>query len=396
MAAEGSVKRSPRLKWVDLWRCLGMPKGRIETRGSVMLGAAVALAAAGLLRVDGVLMALGAAAAILLFLSWVLGRLNLRRLDIEIEMPKVVQAGHPVRIGVSVVNHRKILDAFGMGLEIKTAGGLHAGCQLPWVAAGSGADVELREVLPHRGDAEEASGVVHSQFPLGLFRFSVEHQVACPLLVLPPEIVPRELVAIGSALEAEPRRAAVASEAMGEPRGLREYRAGDPAKGIAWAPSLRSHARGGGMMVRELDPPGFHPQKVTVLFHSYATDGALIRPDRFERAVSLVWGALRHFQAGGVPVDLLADFEEWVPRRVVTRQQLGRAGEMLAKAQRARGTEEHELEGRIHDLDPDAALVIISDMPVIHWREHVKRKFGVMFVDIASYEVSSSGRRVGA
>ncbi|MGB6220652.1 DUF58 domain-containing protein [Haloferula sp.] len=373
-----------------------MPKGRIETRGSVMLGAAVALAAAGLLRVDGVLMALGAAAAILLLLSWVLGRLNLRRLEIEMEMPKVVQAGIPVRIRVSVANRRKVLDAFGMSLEIRTAGGLETGCQIPWVAAGSGAEVELREVLPSRGHAGEASGVVHSQFPLGLFRFSVDHQIACPLLVLPLEMVPRELVAIGSALEAEPRRAAAASEAIGEPRGLREYRAGDPAKGIAWAPSLRSHARGGGMMVRELDPPGFHPQKATVLFHSYATDGALIRPDRFERAVSLLWGTLRHFQAGGVPVDLLADFEEWVPRRVVTRQQLGRAGEVLARAQRARGTEEHELEGRIHDLDPDAALVILSDMPVIHWRDHAGKRPGLMLVDIASYEAARGGRRVGA
>ena len=373
-----------------------MPKGRIETRGSVLLGGAVALAAAGLLRVDGVLMALGGAAAILLLLSWGLGCLNLRGLRIGIEMPEVVQAGIPVRVRISISNRRKILDAFGLGLEIKTPGGLETGYQVPWVPAGSAADAELREVLPGRGHGEMIDATLVSRFPLGLFRFNAGHEVPHSLLVLPHPLAPREMVSIGSALEAEPRRAAAVSEAIGEPRGLREYRAGDPAKVIAWPASLRSQARGGGMMVRELDPPGFYPEQAVILFHSYATDGALIRPDRFERAISLVWGALRHFQVCGVPVKLLTDFEEWVPRRIVTRVQLGKAGEMLARARRAIGTEKHELQGRLHDLDGDETLVMISDMPTVHWRDHVGKRSGLVLVEVASYEGKRGERRAGA
>ena len=370
-----------------------MRKGRIETRGSVLLGGAVALSAAGLLRVDGVLMALGGAAAVLLLLSWGLGRMNLGRLRVGIEMPKVVQAGVPVRMRVAVENGRRMLDGFGLGLEIKAPGGFEGECQVPWVPAGSGADVELREVLPGRGHGEVIDVVVSSRFPLGLFGFSVMEEVSHPLLVLPRVLMPRELVAVGSALEAEPRRTAAASEAMGEPRGLREYRAGDPAKVIAWPASVRSQARGGRLMVRELDPPGFHPQKAVIVFHSFATDGALIRPDRFERAVSLVWGAMRHFQAGGVPTVLMADFEEWVPRRVATRKQLGQAGELLAKARRSAGTEEHELLGRLEELGRDDALIVISDMPAAHWKDCLGKRARLILVDIVSYERKQRERR---
>jgi len=346
-----------------------------------------------LLRVDGVLMALGGAAAVLLLLSWELGRMNLQRLRVGIEMPKVVQAGAPVRIRVTVENGRRMLDGFGLGLAIKTPGGLECGCQVPWVAAGSGADVELREVLPNRGHGEVMEVLVSSGFPLGLFRFSTSEELGHSLLALPPALMPRELVAVGSALEAEPLRTAAVSEAMGEPRGLREYRAGDPAKVIAWPASVRSQARGGGLMVRELDPPGFYPQKAVIVFHSFATDGALIRPDRFERAISLLWGAMRHFQASGVPTVLMADFEEWVPRRVATRKQLGQAGEILAKARRSAGTEAHELLGRLEELGSDQALIVISDMPAAHWRDYLGKRTRLVLVDIVSYERKQRERR---
>lgn len=359
----------------------------------MLLGGAVALSAAGLLRVDGVLMALGGAAAVLLLLSWVLGWMNLRRLRVGIEMPKVAEAGIPMRMRVAVENGRRMLDGFGLGLEIKTPGGLKCECQVPWVPAGSGADVELREVLPGRGHGEVIHVGLSSRFPLGWFRFSALEEVHHSLLVLPRALMPRELVAVGSALEAEPRRTAAISEAMGEPRGLREYRAGDPAKVIAWPASVRSQARGGGLMVRELDPPGFYPRKAVIVFHSFATDGALIRPDRFERAISLLWGAMRHFQASGVPTVLMADFEEWVPRRVATRKQLGQAGEMLAKARRSGGTEEHELLGRLEELGGDEALIVISDMPAAHWRDYLGKRTRLVLVDIVSYERKQRERR---
>ncbi|MEM9237146.1 MAG: DUF58 domain-containing protein [Verrucomicrobiota bacterium] len=370
-----------------------MPTWRIETRGSVLLGTAVALGAAGLLKVDGVLLALGASAGILLLLCLGLGCLNLRMLQLGFELPKVVQAGDPVRMRLSVANPRRLLDGFGLELEMEVPGGLVQDCQVPWVPAASSADAELRVVIPGRGHGTSVHCELRSRFPLGLFRISDEREIEHPLLVLPRPMVPSEMQSLGRSVESEPERSVVFSEAMGEPRGLREYRAGDAAKVIAWPASLRSHARGGGLLVRELDPPGFHPQRVVILFHSYATDGALIRPDRFERALSLTWGAMRHFQSRGVPLRLLADFEEWVPRRVATRRQLGQAGEVLARTMRSRGTEEHELHGRLLDLDRDEALVVVSDMPALTWKGLLADRRGAVVVDVTAYEAGRRERR---
>ncbi len=62
--------------------------GRFETRGSVMLVAALAVSAAGLVRVDGVLLALGTAALVLLALAWILGRRNLAGLACGVAGPR--------------------------------------------------------------------------------------------------------------------------------------------------------------------------------------------------------------------------------------------------------------------------------------------------------------------
>lgn len=132
------------------------------------------------------------------------------------------------------------------------------------------------------------------------------------------------------------------------------------------------------MLALEPDPPGCIPSRVVLLFHSYAGDRSLIQPDHFETAISLAWGTLRHFQDRGVPMVMLADFEEWVPRRVVTRRELGQAGEAMARARRARGTEAHELQARLLDLESGDALVVVSDMPKRGWVDLLGGRSGVL------------------
>lgn len=363
-----------------------MLKWRIESRGSVLLGGAVALVVAGLLWVDGALLALGLAGGLLLVLSGLMGWLNGRNLVVATEIPKVAAAGVELRMRVSLLNRRGLIDGFGLAVTLKTPGGLEAVGRVPWVPAGSGADVDFRETIPGRGRGEGVSCVVESNFPLGLLRFERVLEVEREMVVLPRAVVPEELLAAGNALDAMRQVSSALSESMGEPRGLRSYRAGDAVKAIAWAASLRSQARGGEVLVRELDPPGFHPQQAVVVFHSFGSDGALIRPDRFERAISLLWGTLRHFQGLGVPVVLVADFEQWVPRRVVTRRQMGAAGEMLAGVQRVRGTELHELQGRLADQASEDGVVVISDMPAVSWESQLQPRGWQLVVDVARYE----------
>ncbi len=350
----------------------------------MVIGASLALAAAGLLLVDGALMAIGLAGAVLLALARISGWWNLRRLEAAVEAPNVAQAGDTVRLSMAVRNRRQFIDAFRLRVTVGGAGGFEAKAVLPWIAAQSEAAGEVRIELPGRGVSDVLNLTLASDFPWGLFQQQRVFGISHPMRVLPKPVVPVEMLAGAGALGSGERRRPGAREAVGELRGLRDYRAGDRVKTVAWAPSLKSAAQGGSLLVRELDPPGFRPQRVVLLFHSYGSDRALIRPDRFERALSLAWGAVRRLRARRVPVTWMADFEEWMPREIAGRDSLGDLGDALARAVRAPGTEAHEVEARLEELDGE--VVVVSDMPPASWRGLVEGRDGIRMVDVTAYE----------
>lgn len=368
----------------------------IELRGRLLLGGAAALLAAGLFRVDGAMAALGAAGMIFCGIAALAARANLRGLQVELSGPHAAAVGQAIRLRLTLRNPRAGFDAFGVQVAAKIPGGREDGTHALWVAGRSAADAELRVTPGERGDHAAVAIQLRSEFPFGLFRAA--RVLSCPhrLLVFPRPLVPVELLASGAWVDDAPRAAVAAGEAQGEPRGLRPYRAGDAARTIAWPASVRSRARGGGLMVRELDPPGFHPREAVVVFHSYGTDRALIRPDRFERALSLAWGALRHFQGQGIPVRLMADFDGWKSRPAGNRRQLGACGELLARAHRATGTEAHEVQALLSSLDESAGVLVVSDMPLASWKTSLRAHGPRVSVDVARYEPKARPARAGA
>ena len=357
---------------------------KVENRGSVVVGASFALGAAGLILVDGVLISIGLAGGILVGIARVLGWWNLRRLESSLEAPNVAQAGDEVRLAVATRNRRRLVDAFRVRISVKGAGGFEAEALFPWIAAGSVASGEVRVELPARGVADSLEVTLDSEFPWGLFRHSRSSRIGHRMRVLPRPVVPVEMLAGSGSLGSGERRRPGAREAVGELRGLRDYRAGDRVKTVAWAASVKAAAQGGSLLVRELDPPGFRPQRVVLLFHSYGADRALIRPDRFERALSLGWGAVRRLRMRRVPVTWIADFEEWVPREIVGRDSLSQLGDVLCRARRAPGTEAHEVEARLDELDGE--VVVISDMPPSAWEGLVEGRRTVRMVNVTDYE----------
>jgi len=340
-----------------------------SVRGAVTSGLGVTLLAAGLWRVDGALAALGLALCLLMAAGWLLGRLNLTNLTGSLEAPPGVPAGGVFPAVLTLRNRRRWWDAFALGLELELPGKARATGYARWVPSGSAADLELRVAVPRRAHVLAHPVRLTSAFPLGMFQHRrvlvAEHEI----LVFPRPITPAGLRAMGVLMDAAPLSGAAAGEAMGEPCGLRLWRPGDAMRRIDWPASVRSWSHGTGLVVREADPPGFHPRRCLLLFHSFGADGSLIRPERFEHALSLAAGVIRQFHQLGIPVRLVADFDGWTEHPATNRAQLAACQEVLAKAVRARGTEAHDLHAAAARVRDDEVLVALSDMPVAAWRD---------------------------
>lgn len=341
----------------------------LQPRGAVLGGLGVVLLVAGLWRVDGVLAALGLASLCLLGLAWWMARVNPAGLDVAVHGPEKVVAGAVFPLALTLVNRHRVMDAFGIRVELQLAGKSSVHGRAAWVAAGSAADLEWRAVVPGRAWVEKRQVKILSDFPFGFFEVERTLGIGGRMIVLPQPVVPRGLRFAGAMMDAPHASGVVAGQSPGEPCGLREWRSGDSPKRVLWPATLRSLARGAGMVVRETDPPGFCPRRCVVVFHSFGADGGLIRPDRFERAISLVAGILRQLRGMGMPVRLVADFDGWIPRPAHSSAHLVACMEMLARARRAEDTEAHDLTSVLAGIPADEGLIVVSDMPVGAWRD---------------------------
>lgn len=358
-------------------------KSQWHGRGWMLSGVSLGLVVAGMWVADGTLAALGVAGWLLLGLAAIGGRWNLSRLEAGWECPRKVQAGQEFPLVVVLRNGRRLVDAFGVWMELELPGKSRVAGRAAWVPAGSAADLELRVVVADRGWGVSHPLRLKSGFPLGFFEFGRTLVLEGELVVVPRPVVPRELKAPGVLLDATPMEGASLGDAAGEPRGLRGWRPGDRPGRLDWPASVRSLARGAGLLVREADPPGFHARRCVVMFHSFGNDGSLIRPDRFERALSMVAGTLRVLHGLGIPAVFAADFDGWIARPAGSRAQLAGCLEVLARAVRVAGTEAHEVRAVLDGVAEDDSLVVFSDMPPPAWRSVLPvRRLPVMTPDV--------------
>lgn len=354
----------------------------ISRHGAALSGGAFALMAVGLLAADGLLLLIGLCGLLFLVLACVLAFLNLRNLGVSVHMPQRVRAGKPFELELTLFNRRRWLDTFNTGVSVVFPDGKVFAAASPWTAAGSASRILEEFVLPARGSGDTLEIRLSSTFPLGLFQMKRSLTIPHSLTVTPRPIHPIELSSDGSLLDSQPRGGVTTGQSFGEPRGIRPWQAGDAARRIHWPASARSLARGHDLRVREYDPPGFHPDHCHIVFHSYATGGEMLRSDRFERAISLLTGSLMTLHANGIPCVLTADFNDWQDVPCRTRAQLGECLFQLARVQRYRGTEAHDLEQCFHSVSSDHALMIISDMAPDSWNHLLVQHPHTLIVDI--------------
>ncbi len=341
----------------------------LTLRGSVFLGGALLLIAAGILRIDGPLITLGALGMIILAMAWVIGARNLAAVKVLPHLPARLFANQPFDLRLTVKNERRFLDGFQLSVDIDLPGSSKTKGYLRWIAGGTTATMKLRASVPLRGNYREHRCTLCSAFPLGLLRQKKIITVQREVLVFPQAITPSEFFKAGAFDDAWLGEGLQAGDAPGEPRGIRPFRPGDPAKHLHWPSTIRSLARGRSPRVRESDPPGERPARVTVIFHSYATDGTLIRTDDYERALSLLCGTLRHLRKIGVPAVLRADFLEWLDHPAFQVHDWSGLLGKLAYAQRAKETEAHDLQAIAQECPDDEAIIVISDMVSASWRD---------------------------
>ena len=364
----------------------------ITPRGAAFLGATVALLVAGLLKIDGPLIALGAAGLILLLMILIFGRWNLAKLQLQLHAPARVFADTPFDLQLTLTNYRSLFDACSIDLEVQLSHVAKIHSHAGWTAARSSATAKLRGSIPKRGAVSRHPASFRSTFPLGVFQHKASTIIHQEILVFPKPLVPVEFFASGEFDDAWNGEGFQSGDAPGEPRGLRPFRPGDQAKRLHWPATIRSLARGRGPRVREYDPPGLRPRQATVIFHSFGTDNTLIRTDLFERALSLACGTLRHLRGIGVPATLRADFLSWKPRQTFHSEAWSETLAILARANRSDGTEAHDLIAEIESIPQQEALVIISDMPPDAWR-HILPNRKALIVDIHQHTYKKRGMK---
>lgn len=343
---------------------------------------------------DGVMAAMGVSVGVLFVVAYVLGRMNLRPLALAYRGPSRVEAGKGFSGKLTLTNGSGFLDSLWIEFGIDLMGEAVVSGKVLWIAGGGVAEVEGRPVLRTRGLRSAQRSWVRSGFPLGLMLFSKKLTVEAEIGVLPKAIVPRSLTLRGYLLDGAPLGGSKHFGGIGEWKGLRERRGGDGLRRIAWAASLRSEAAGGAILVREDEPPGSQAEGCLVVFHSYGGDGDLIRPDRYEKALSLFCGALGHFVGGGMPVRWIADFNGWEEGTLKTRRQLAGVRESMLGVKRASGTEAHDLIAALGRAYEYECVVVVSDMPRPGWEGFVPdSEIAPVLVDIRDYDGSRSKKR---
>jgi len=363
-------------------------------RGVILGGLGFSLFAVGIWRVDGVMAAMGLSVGALFVVAFALGRMNLRQLALAYSGPRRVEAGKGFTGKVILTNASRFADSLWVDFGVALMGEAEVSGKVFWIAGGTVAEVEGRPVLRTRGLRRSQSGWVGSGFPLGLMRFSKKLTVEAEIGVLPKPIVPRSLELRGHLLDGAPLGMSKHFGGIGDWKGLRERRGGDGLRRIAWAASLRSEAAGGAILVREDEPPGSQAEGCLVVFHSYGGDGELIRPDRFEKALSLLCGALGFLVGSGMPVRWIADFNGWEEEVLKTRRQWAAMREGLLAVKRASGTEAHDLIAALGRAHEHECAVVVSDMPLSSWEGFLpEMSIAPVPVDIREYDVSSRKRR---
>jgi uncharacterized protein (DUF58 family) len=348
---------------------------RLTQTGLVVSVLAVVTVAAGLVMFSGPVLAVGLAALALVAICRSLAARHLEGFSVARDLPRRARAG----------------ESFPMELRLHSGPRLPSGIVVnftdPLAPAVRERPFVLELASPHslrctglahrRGPLPPRPWLVSSTWPLGLFL--TEHQGLFrddhATLVLPKPWLPSRLRERLERLSLESaERPLEPADPLAEFRFLREFRHGDPVRGIHWPTSLRS----GRLQYAETEPPRPKPYRYGVFLHSYEAPGTIITPETYELILRIATGLMMKFQRD----EIVVVFEQ-APRAPVLlreRHEFSALLEALALSRRHPqssaeaifGTKRLEKGDPYHDCDE---VFVLGDGPLAGWESAARARF---------------------
>lgn len=285
-------------------------------------------------------------------------------------------------IELTLYNDKRYIDEFNTEILIILPAVTEVQLHAPWTAARSASQVTHKIIIPKRAYSDHFIAQLSTLFPLGLFKLTKKLKVTQKMFITPKCIKPIELEDHGSKHNSMSYIGRAPAQTLGEPRGIRPWQTGDSPKSINWPASAKSLTSGHGLQARDYDPPSFDSHHCHIIFHSYATGGRMLVSGEFERAISLLAGAILDLHNREVACSFTADFIDWQKLTCSTRLEFIESLRQLAKISRSTGTEAHELDRALGKVPRDHSLLIISDMVPEAWSHILNNHPHTVVIDI--------------
>lgn len=348
---------------------------RLTQTGLIISSAAALTTAAGLVLFSGPILAVGISLACLLFVCRHFAARHLEGVEVVRELPRRARAGEsfPMRL------HLRLGPSFPDSADASFTDPLAPAVREREVSTQGHARHDLRCTgLAHRrGPLPAKPWTLASTWPLGIFLteqhggFRDDHAT----LVLPKPWLPsrlRDRLEILSQESAE--NVNDPPDPLSEFRYLREFRHGDPVRGIHWPTSLRS----GRLQFAETEPPRPKPSLYGIFLHSYEAPGTLITPETYELILRIATGLLMRFQREEIPVWFCQ-----APGAPVLLRERHEFSSMLDTLALSRRRPLSTIEGTFAgpkglDGDPFPAcdeVFVLGDGPLAGWEEAARARF---------------------
>ncbi len=275
-----------------------MPPPRLTHLGFAAVSLAAAATTAGLLLLSGPVLACGLAAAALLLLCRRLAARHLDGFALGRDLPRRARAGESFPMEILVDPGPRFPPTAGLRLTDPLAPAVRDRPIVPGPVGGR--TVRCTGLAHRRGALPSRPWTIGSTWPLGLFLterqgdFRDDHAT----LVLPqPWLPPRLLERLEALAASSAERSPLPTDPLAEFRLLREFRSGDPVRGIRWPASLRS----GRLLFAETEPPRLKPPRYGLVLHSCERPGSVVVPETYEQILRIATGLLLRFQREEIP-----------------------------------------------------------------------------------------------